>query len=350
MVSESLSDALRNSARPVFLFGSVPPKDGTSIEKAKEICVNFSSKSAVLATDGFVVYDIQDETARTALERPFPFRKCMDAAQYASFFPAASGKQCIVYKSVVETKCDDFEKWLDSACLDYLHNTYNLVGCTGLDLNEVGKMMKSRDNVSFGCVCSPERHTLNQNESTYMVMKSEFGADWFTTQGIFSAAPISKLLNDYGDICRQKCLMPKKVLLTFAPCGRPKTMAFIKWLGMYVPEEKEKRILAAAVPAQESVILLNEILTNILEQTRNSGVPLGIIVESLSVYNDEVDAAHELFQLLQVTCMKALHFICLVISFGSCFILIMMPKLYFFIMTSQLLCKPFILEPARPQC
>ena len=117
--------------------------------------------------------------------------------------------------------------------------------------------------------------------------------------------------------------MPKKVLLTFAPCGRPKTMAFIKWLGMYVPEEKEKRILAAAVPAQESVILLNEILTNILEQTRNSGVPLGIIVESLSVYNDEVDAAHELFQLLQVTSRKLLSLnVMSLVSFDSYFILI----------------------------
>jgi hypothetical protein len=93
----------------------------------------------------------------------------------------------------------------------------------------------------------------------------------------------------------------KKVILTFAPCGRPKTMAFIKWLGMYVPEEKEKRILNAEVPVDESVILLNEILIKILEQTSSSGVPLGIVVESLSVFQDEVDAAHDLFQLLQVT-------------------------------------------------
>ena len=30
--------ALQNSSRPVFLFGSTPPRDGTSIEKAKETC------------------------------------------------------------------------------------------------------------------------------------------------------------------------------------------------------------------------------------------------------------------------------------------------------------------------
>jgi 5,10-methylenetetrahydrofolate reductase len=155
--------------------------------------------------------------------------------------------------------------------------------------------------VSFGCVCIPENQTTKGDEALNMVTKSEFGADWFTTQGIFSAAPVSRLLNDYGDICREKGIVPKKVILTFAPCGRPKTMAFIKWLGMYVPEEKEKRILNAEVPVDESVILLNEILIKILEQTSSSGVPLGIVVESLSVFQDEVDAAHDLFQLLQVT-------------------------------------------------
>jgi hypothetical protein len=301
MPSTTLSDALRNSARPVFLFGSVPPKDGTTVEKAKETCVKFSSLSAVLATDGFVVYDIQDETSRTSEERPFPFRKCMDAAKYASYFPAASGKQCMVYKTVNEGRNEELGEWLDSACSKYKHNIFNLVSYTDLDLNEAGKMIKRRQNVSFGCVCIPENQTTKGDEALNMVTKSEFGADWFTTQGIFSAAPVSRLLNDYGDICREKGIVPKKVILTFAPCGRPKTMAFIKWLGMYVPEEKEKRILNAEVPVDESVILLNEILIKILEQTSSSGVPLGIVVESLSVFQDEVDAAHDLFQLLQVT-------------------------------------------------
>ena len=208
MAPETLSASLRNSARPVFLFGLVPPKEGTSIENARESCIKFSSRGAVLATDGFVVYDLQSEVARTSEERPFPFRKCMDAAEYASFFPAVSGKRCVVYKSIIEERKQDFDKWLDNACVKYEHNTLNLVGYTGLDLNEAGKMIKRRKNVSFGCVCIPERHTLKGDENLDMVQKSEFGADWFTTQGIFSAGPVSKLLNDYGDICREKGLVP----------------------------------------------------------------------------------------------------------------------------------------------
>ena len=36
-LNESLSDVLRDCSRPVFLFGDVPPRHGTSVEKAKEI-------------------------------------------------------------------------------------------------------------------------------------------------------------------------------------------------------------------------------------------------------------------------------------------------------------------------
>jgi hypothetical protein len=63
----------------IFLF-----REDTTIEKAKEILIKFCARSAVLATDGFIVYDIQDEKGRTETERPFPFRKTMDASWLGS--------------------------------------------------------------------------------------------------------------------------------------------------------------------------------------------------------------------------------------------------------------------------
>jgi hypothetical protein len=82
-------------------------------------------------------------------------------------------------------------------------------------------------------------------------------------------------------------------------------MDFIKWLGIIVPEHKERRILDAEVPVRESIILSREILLNILQQTGNSGVPLGINCESLSIYKDEIDGAHDLFQILQATMLNS---------------------------------------------
>ena len=40
---------------------------------------------------------------------------------------------------------------------------------------------------------------------------------------------------------------------------------------------------------------------DILEQTKDSGVPLGVSVESVSIFKNEVEAAHELFRRCQHT-------------------------------------------------
>ena len=52
----------------------------------------------------------------------------MDSALYASFFKSVSGKQCVVYKSVVENSIADFEQWLQSAIHDYGHTAFTFVG------------------------------------------------------------------------------------------------------------------------------------------------------------------------------------------------------------------------------
>ncbi len=77
-------------------------------------------------------------------------------------------------------------------------------------------------------------------------------------------------------------------------------MTFIKWLGMSVPEDTETRILNAATPVTESINILCDVLKSILANTSGCGVPIGINVESLSIFKEEIDGAHELFQKLQV--------------------------------------------------
>jgi hypothetical protein len=46
--------------------------------------------------------------------------------------------------------------------------------------------------------------------------------------------------------------------------------------------------------------MLGEFLTEILTRTGGSGVPIGINVESLSIFKEEIDGTHKLFQSLQV--------------------------------------------------
>ena len=44
---------------------------------------------------------------------------------------------------------------------------------------------------------------------------------------------------------------------------------------------------------------MRHVCEDILEQTKDSGVPLGVSVESVSIFKNEVEAAHELFRRCQ---------------------------------------------------
>jgi len=316
-MSHTLKEQLEDSTVPTFLFGCTPPRDGTEEDKAMQSCSKFSARSAALATDGFIVYDIQDEAGRTSIARPFPFRKTLDPSWYGSLFPTQSGKQTVVYKCVVESSLDGFKKWFAKATTTFNHNSFVLVGAptssreySGCTMKDAAAVIKAHPTATFGCVAIAERHTKKNNEHKNMMRKQNYGAKYFITQGIFTAAPIIRLIKDYAELCRELDVQPAKIILTFAPCGREKTMNFIKWLGMNVPKAVIDRIFAAKTsdlkegerdlgPVKESCAIIMEVFQEVLAGITGVNVPIGINVESLSIFREEIDAAHTLFQSLQ---------------------------------------------------
>ena len=312
MGDESLCNRLANPARPVFLLGDVPPGEGTPPGKCQQIADKFLHRSRVLASDGFIVYDIQDEPGRSDIERPFPFRRVMDSSTHAALLARSSGRECLVYKCVADPHFDD---WLERARNEHGHSAINIVGRAtstgkyeGPTVVEAMDKVANADGVKFGCVCIAERHTLEAAEArgkSYptehlnMLRKSKAGADWFISQAVYDAEPTIRLLKDYAASCKQEGVTPRKVVLTFAPVSRAKTMNFIKWLGVRVPPEAEELILNAEKPVDKSVEFLCDVLRKILNECVGVGVPLGISCESVSIFKSEIDGCHELFRRLQ---------------------------------------------------
>lgn len=306
-MASSLVDLLLDPARPVFLFGSTPPREGTSRDEQREIAVKWSSRSWVLASDGFIVYDIQDEAGRTTDKRPFPFRQTVDPSAFGGILQEVSSKPCLIYRSSVTSSKEALDQWLDRCRGADGHAALNLVGAATskptqqarLTLPEAADMVNRKAGLRFGCVCIAERHLKKGTEHENMMRKAEMGAGWFVSQSVFDAEATIKMLNDYGDGCKARGLAPKKVVLTFAPCGRRKTMQFIKWLGVKVPETVEQAIFSAENPTQASIEILTNLLVAILRATAGSRVPLSLNVESVSIVKEEIDGAHTLFQSLQ---------------------------------------------------
>lgn len=314
--ASTLSSVLADPARPVFLLGEVPPGEGTPPGRCLEIATKFAARSRALATDGFVVYDIQDEPGRSDVDRPFPFRRVGDSSEYAALLAQTSNKPCCVYKCVADAA---FEDWVDRAATEHGHSAINLVGRATSGGEYVGPTIaaamehcrergRGRRGPRFGCVCIAERHTPeaaaargkpHPTEHLNMMRKQRAGAEWFISQAVYDPEPTIRLLKDYGALCRTAGVVPNKVVLTFAPVSRKRTMNFVKWLGVRVPPETEKAILESERPVDESVETLCGVLRTVLEACAGVGVPLGISCESVSVYKSEIDAVHELFRRLQ---------------------------------------------------
>jgi len=350
MADASILERLANPSRPVFLLGDVPPGEGTPPGKCQQIADKFLQRSRVLASDGFIVYDIQDEPGRSDIDRPFPFRKVMDSSAHAAMLARSSGRECLVYKCVADpgmflfvklqhkliqsmhllfsphfaffslfTLHSSSTKILMNGCgwqkNDHGHSAINVVGRAssegkyeGPSIAEAMEKVNAQEGMHFGCVCIAERHTLEAakargktypSEHLNMLRKQKAGAEWFISQAVYDAEPTIRLLKDYAAICKQAGVTPRKVVLTFAPVSRAKTINFIKWLGVCVPKEAEELILNADKPVDKSVEFLCGILRRILTECVGVGIPLGISCESVSIFKSEIDGCHTLFRRLQ---------------------------------------------------
>lgn len=295
---------LPDAARAIRLYGTTPPRLGTPQEQVEAAAEKLAQRVAPLPLDGLVVYDIQDESGRTQSPRPFPFVGTVDPREYARLLARGTGKPAVTYKSLGTMTEEAWRHWLaDSraAGLEFL----SVVGrpTSGvkypLSLSHAIRIAaEPGTGLAVGGVVIAERHTDARSEAARMLAKSLEGCSYFISQTVYHAPPTQSLLRDYLRDCRGAGLQPRRVILTFSPCGREKTLAFLRWLGVNVAAETERAILGAADPLAQSIRICRDNLRRILDEPCVRELPLGINVESVSINRDEIDASIELFRVL----------------------------------------------------
>src|SRR5436190_19723222 len=91
-----LQSKLLDPRETALLYGTTPPRAGTGVDAVGQAAEKLAARLAPLPIDGVVVYDIQDETGRSATARPFPFTQTVDPREYALLLR----KPTIVYKAL----------------------------------------------------------------------------------------------------------------------------------------------------------------------------------------------------------------------------------------------------------
>jgi hypothetical protein len=89
---------IKSKESGILLYGITPPKSETTPERISEIAERTLSRLQPLDIDALVVYDVQDESARTTVERPFPFMGALDPFHFASTYLYPLEKPKIIYR------------------------------------------------------------------------------------------------------------------------------------------------------------------------------------------------------------------------------------------------------------
>ena len=292
---------LLDPAQQVLLYGTTPPRAGTPPEQVGSAADKLTARLAGLPLDGVVVYDIQDETGRTQAPRPFPYIRTIDPRDYARLFQ----RPAIVYKALGAMDEAQWREWLAES-----ERTVQFLSIVGrpasgaryaLPLSRAIRIASENPAFIVGGVVIAERHDEQRSEAARLLAKGIEGCGYFISQAVYHAEPTQRLLADYLRDCRGAGAQPKRIVLTFAPCGREKTLTFMRWLGVNIAPETERAILGAANPLAKSIEICRDNLRRILDGGYAGQVPLGVNVESVSINRDEIDASIELLHTLRET-------------------------------------------------
>jgi hypothetical protein len=310
-VLNSLFEKLDRGSGDIRLYGIAPPKLASDPERLREIATQQVERVRVLAPDGLVVYDIQDEPGPSGEPRPFPFLPTVEPEAYAYDALAELAIPKIVYRCVGARPREVFSSWLETVRAAASPRLGVFVGAprgrsrgAGLSLVDAYALARTAPSLVVGGIAIAERHVTKQDEHERMLDKQDRGCRFFITQSVYDAASTKSLLSDYALLLQARGRSPVPVVLTFSPCGSVRTLEFMKWLGISFPRWLENELRHSADTLERSIDLCAGVFADVQAYAREKHLPIGINVESVSIRKSEIDASVELYRRLSA-CLGA---------------------------------------------
>lgn len=305
-----IKDKIKRPRRPVVAYEILPPreKDGTLNSYAE----NISSLLSQTHIDAINIPEVRDEIARG--ERPIKNQVRAEPREFGKLLQDIVGIEAIVNRVVVHQNIEDEMKWLEETNSKYEIENLITVGGESRNIRYPGPTVNQAlnaisQNDSLNLLCGGISIPSREKESLRLIEKSENGSEFFTTQVLYDASKVIKMITHYQKRCDEKDTFPRRVLLSFAPVSSEKNIKFLKWLGVEIPKKKEQSLLNDGARMSEksmeiTVSVLNEIL-NHLEKNKIK-VPIGLNVEHIMSYNFQasIEMLQELSRIYRSFCIK----------------------------------------------
>ena len=301
-------EKIKKAASGVLLYGITPPKAGTTEERVAEIAQRTIDRLSSLDIDALVVYDVQDESARTKDERPFPFINALDPLTFASEHLTALEIPKIIYRPAGKFSSTELSAWLDQLHEQRFYPVF--VGIPAPDypvktnLQEAYKIWEKHQETSvIGAVTIPERHKVLNDEDVRILDKMNSGVSYFISQCVFNLDYAKQIVEDLATSCKSKQINPPTLIFTITACGSVKTLEFMEWLGIHIPDQLKEELRAADDMLEKSVNVCLEIASELTEFCIERSIPFGFNIESVAIRKAEIEAsvdmAHTIGQFLR---------------------------------------------------
>ena len=294
----NIKEKIKNRESNILLYGLTPPKLSNSQNKIVEITNRRIQRINGVDIDSLVIYDIQDEKSRINIDRPFPFLETVPSFDYANRYLDKLHLSKIIYICVGKYSKDELK-----SILSKINNNHPIVFVGSPSLHAKVKISlkeayslykKERPGNILGAITIAERHQIKRDEHLRIKKKIEAGSEFFNSQCIYDVEAFKNLLSDYYYMCLENDIEMRPIIMTLTPCGSVKTLEFIKWLGIKVPNWLENDLTHKVDTLQYSLRICKENFLNIYDYCRKKKIPLGCNVESVAINREEVLASFEL--------------------------------------------------------
>ncbi|MDX2197300.1 MAG: hypothetical protein NW207_12875 [Cytophagales bacterium] len=283
----------------IILYGITPPKSQTEPDKVQEIAKRTLSRLIGLDIDALIVYDVQDESARTSDERPFPFIRALDPLEYTIAHLHELNKPKIIYRPAGKYTSQELSTWLNTLHINGLYPVFVGVPIPGFQvktsLQEAYAIWsKNADTSVIGAITIPERHATLHDEPERMMDKMKSGVSFFVSQCVFNIEYAKNMLTDLATYCKNNNASMPTVIFTLTACGSTKTLQFMEWLGIHIPDTIKNELINGENILSTSIEICKQVATTLTEHCLLHNIPFGFNIESVAIRKEEIEASIEL--------------------------------------------------------
>jgi len=231
------------------LLEAVPPELHRGPAAVDTVLAHVAAIHAAFPLDAVNIPEIHEEPSRSSKgERHQPFAPRMAPRELAYQIQEQVGVPCMINRVVVNTPAPELLAWAHETWERYGVNQFVLVGgglsnqqYVGPSVLQANKLLRDKaaiERLRIGNICIPSR----DGELQRLGEKTAAGADFFTTQILYEADELHRLLSALD---RAAGPAPDDLWVALCPARTLRNIRFLLWLGVNISDDLEAWLVEA---------------------------------------------------------------------------------------------------------